>query len=69
VVGHQAICPHLCPRLSGGFLDQAEIKPKIVVAKEHRLAPVSALGDVVGNAWNDDASEAGDREFLRFRDR
>ena len=48
VIGHQSIAPDRHRRRLGGRRDRAQIEPAVAVGKEHRLAPVAALGDVMG---------------------
>jgi hypothetical protein len=59
VVGHQAIGPHFRLRAIGGAGEQIEIERIVSLLEECRLPPVAALGNVVGNAGNDDAGQTG----------
>jgi hypothetical protein len=48
VIGHQAIGPNCCagaPRCRG---DQSSIETVVVGLEKHRLAPITALRDMVG---------------------
>ena len=59
VVVHQT--PHKAARPAGpGRLgDQRQTGGAVVVGEEHRLAAVATLGDVMGDAWHDDAGDSG----------
>ena len=59
VVGHQTIGPAGNPGLAASFRQQVAVQRVIVIAEEDALAPVSPLRDVVRNAGNHDAGEAG----------
>ena len=59
VIGHQAIGPDRHLRSRGCFGEQVEIERIVPIFEEHPLAPVAPLGDVVRNAWKDDAREPG----------
>ena len=59
VVGHQAIGPDLDPEFAAGFGEPIAIERVVLVAEKDALAPIAALSDVVGNAGQDDASDAG----------
>lgn len=59
VVAHQAVGEHLDLVFLGVVLQPAQIGLAIVVCKEHLLAPIAPLGDVVGDAGTDGAGKAG----------
>ncbi len=60
VVGHQAIGPApRRPACGTGFGQQIAIERVVVVAEEHPLAPVAALGDVMGQTGDDETGDAG----------
>ena len=60
VVGREAISP------AGNAVEPASLRQKIAIKRiiarhrEQRLAPIAALGDVVGDVRDDDAGEACD---------
>ena len=57
MVGHQAIGPYGDAEFLAGLSEQIAIKPIVVVAKEHALAPIASLRDVMRRTGNDNASE------------
>ena len=59
VVGHEAIGPDLDTPAPDLFRQKIAVDLLVAVLKENRLAPVSTLGDVVGQSGNNDASETG----------
>ena len=59
VIGHQTPRPHRDPRLLGRRGEKIAIAGVVLVRKEHPLPAVAALGDVVGQARRDEASETG----------
>jgi len=58
VVGHQAIAPDLDMRPPRRLGEQIEVKRIVAVLEEDLRAPIAALGDMVGNAGEDETSEA-----------
>ena len=58
VVGHQAVGPHLHPRLGHLLGQDVEVELLVPVLEEDRLAPVTPRGDVVRAAGGDDAGHA-----------
>jgi hypothetical protein len=59
VIGHQAIGPGGCagaPRRRG---DQPPIEAIVVGLEKHGLAPIAALGDVVGQVRHNNARDPG----------
>jgi hypothetical protein len=50
VIGHQAVGPHFNARPASGIGEQIKVQRIIAVLKESLLAPIAALGDVVGQA-------------------
>ena len=52
VVIHQAIGENVDPVLAAIRRQPAQVADAIVVGEEHRLAAISALGDVMGNTGN-----------------
>jgi len=70
VIGHQAIGPDCCagaPRRHG---DQSPIKAIVVGLEKHRLAPIAALGDMMGQVRHNNARDPGHActSFSRFAD-
>ena len=59
VVVHQTPRKAARPAGLGRLGDQRQIGAAVVVGEEHRLTAVATLGDVVGDAWDDDAGESG----------
>ena len=59
MVGHQAIGPHLNPRLACLLGQQIAINILITVLKEDRLTPITSRGDVVRDARDNDAGDTG----------
>ena len=59
MVGHQAPRPHVDGGVAAMLCQEVAVKRIIVVAKEGARTAVAALGDVVRNTGNDDASEPG----------
>jgi hypothetical protein len=64
MVRHQAPSPDLSLRLLRRHAQLIEIKAVIIIGKKHLLAPVAALGDVMGKAGNDDAGETGHERMM-----
>ncbi len=64
MVGHQTPSPDGHIRLAAAFAHQRGVGRIIGVGKKHPLPPVPALGDVMGQKWNDNTSEAGHREMI-----
>jgi hypothetical protein len=62
VVGHQAISPHLGAGTPAAFGQQVEIKGVVALFEERLVATVAPLGDVMGQAGNDEAGKAGHAE-------
>ena len=59
MVGHQAIAPDLDMRPPCGVGEQIEIELVIAILEKGLLAAIAALGDVVRDAGEDEAREAG----------
>jgi hypothetical protein len=57
MVGHQAVAPDLDAGLGAALGQKVAVEREVGRLEEHRLAPVAALGDVVGKAWNDNAAD------------
>jgi hypothetical protein len=60
-VGHEAPGPDLCARGLGGLADQVEIGSLVAVIEDDRLPVIASLGDVVRQAWDNDARKSGHR--------
>jgi hypothetical protein len=68
VIGHQTIGPDCCagaPRRRG---DQPPVEAIAVGLEKHRLAPIGALGDMVGQVRHNNARDPGHAcaSFSRF---
>jgi hypothetical protein len=68
VIGHQTTCPDCCagaPRCCG---DQTPIEGIVVGVEKHGLAPITALGDMVGQVRHNNARDPGHAcaSFSRF---
>ena len=50
VIGHEAVAPSLRPRPDGCLAQQVDVERVVSVLKEDATAPISTLGDVVGEA-------------------
>ena len=59
MVGHQAPSPYFDIGLAAVLRQQIAVERVILVAEEGARAAVAALGDMVRNAGDDDAGEAG----------
>ena len=59
MVVHQTPRKAARPAGLGRLGDQRQIGTAVVVGEEHRLAAVATLGDVMGDAWHDDAGKSG----------
>ena len=59
MVGHQAVGPHLHPRRPRRLGQQVEVELVVAVLKERWLTPIPTLGDVMRDAGDHDAGEAG----------
>lgn len=69
VVRHQATGPDLDPVAFCCLGEQVEVERIIAILEERPLAPVAALGHVMGNAWQDHAGETGHAGALTHRDK
>ena len=58
MIGHQTPRKHTNLRLPAAFPDQLDVAGVIALAEERLLPPVATLNDVVGDAWDDDTSDA-----------
>ena len=58
-IGHEAPGPDLCDRGLGGLADQAEIGSLVPAIEEDRLPVIASLGDVMRQAWDNDARKSG----------
>ena len=63
MVGHQAIGPARDALLAALARQQTAIERIVVVAEEHALAPVAALGDMMRQAGDDETGDAGHAEL------
>lgn len=59
VIGHQAVGRHFNARPASGISEQIEVERIVAVLKESLLAPVAALGDLMGKSRKYEAGEAG----------
>ena len=59
MVRHQAVSPACDAVLAAPARQEIAIEFVVVVAEEHPLAPVAALGDVMGKTGDDEAGDAG----------
>ena len=59
VVGHQAEAPAFNARGPAVFGKQADIQRIVGIIMKHAHAAIAALGDVVGQAGNNKAGNAG----------
>ena len=57
VIGHKAIGQDLRAAAATVGGKQASIFGVVLITKEGTLAPISPLGDMVGQSWNDDPGE------------
>ena len=60
-VRHEAPSPDLCALGLGGLADQVEIGSLVAVIEEDRLPVIASLGDVMRQAWDNDARKSGHR--------
>ena len=58
-VRHEAPGPDLCAQGLGGLADQVEIGSLVAVIEEDRLPVIASLGDVMRQAWDNDARQPG----------
>ena len=56
MVRHEAPCQHFDIGIAATFRDEIDVACVVGDLEERLLTPVTTLGDVVGYAWNDDAS-------------
>jgi hypothetical protein len=56
-VRHEARGPDLRARGPGGLADQVEIGSLVAVIEEERLPVIASLGDVMRQAWDNDARQ------------
>jgi hypothetical protein len=59
MIGHQAIGPDCCADAARCRGDQSPIEAIVVGLEKHRLAPITALGDMVGQARHNNARDPG----------
>ena len=64
VTGHHAIGPARDTKTATGFGEPFAIERVVAGLEEYLLAPVAPLGDVMGQAGNDDAGDAGHEREL-----
>ena len=58
VVGHQAVAQYLKPALGGLVLQYLQVGDAVRVSQEDILPIVPVLGDVMGQAGDDDARDS-----------
>ena len=59
VVRHETVGPDAAPGPARGLAEEVAVELLIGVLEEGLLAAIAALGDVIGNAGQDDAGETG----------
>jgi len=59
VIGHQTIGPDCCPGAARCRGDQSPVEAIVVRLEKHRLAPIAALGDMVGQVRRNNARDPG----------
>jgi len=57
VIGHQSISPDGCTGAPHRRGDEPAIEATVVGLEKHRLAPIAALGDMVGQVWRNNARD------------
>jgi hypothetical protein len=62
VVGHEAIGEDAEAGVRVKLAEEVEVEGVVTVVEEDLLAAVAALGDVVGDVWEDDSGDAGHME-------
>jgi hypothetical protein len=64
VVGHEAVSPDLEALGAGAVAEPDEVALVVVGSEEDQLGAVTALGDVVGEAGDDDPCVSGHRGMI-----
>jgi len=59
MIGHQAVGPDRDTMLAALLTQQIAIEFVVGIGEKHVLAPISALGDMMGQTGNDETSDAG----------
>ena len=67
MVGHEAIRENMHLVFLGVVLQPSQIGVAIVIGKEHLLATIAPLGDVMGHAGADGSGETGHAQNLTRR--
>jgi hypothetical protein len=68
VVGHEAIGPHRDARLAVALGQEIAVEGVVAVREEHALTPIALPRDMMRQAGNDDAAEAGHEMTLQKRE-
>ena len=67
MIGHQAVRPDRDTMLAALLTQQIAIEFVVGVGEKHVLAPISALGDMMGQTGNDETGDAGHGRLARTR--
>jgi hypothetical protein len=58
MVRHQAIGPHCDPLAPAGLTQKIAVERVVVLAEDHFLAPIAALGHMMRQIGNDEPADA-----------